>query len=100
MKLLILSALRVQGNPVNVCPSYSQWYYVTSGANAYSVVEGYASPDDDTSQSFRELIVDDENARLVKVKGCIHRDEGWDYLGCTAAMCTEKQHFRGFEATW
>ena len=34
------------------------------------------------------------------MKACVHRDEGWDYLGCTPSICTEKQHFRGFTATW
>ena len=55
----------LQGTPVNVCPTYSDWYYVQNcdaadGYSCYTDTEGFASPDDDASQYWRKRIIDDE----------------------------------------
>ena len=43
--------------------------------------------------------MDDEQAKLINVKACFHRDENCDpatdVFGCEA-----RQYFRGFKATW
>ena len=65
----------VRNEPDYVCVGESAWYLVTTGANAYTSAEGFASPAEDTSQWWRRKIVDDEEAKIVQIKGCIHADE-------------------------
>ena len=90
----------LQGDTENVCPAYGDWHYVgDSGSGDYSTASGgFASPDDDTSQQYRQKIVDDEQAKLVNIEACYHRDENCDPV--TDTGCEARAYFRGFKATW
>ena len=85
------------GPPVNVCAGEGSWYYVQSGSSSYTAQEGFASPDDDTAQAWRRKLIDDELAKIVSIKACLHSTEDCasDPTGCVA-----NEHFRGFEVTW
>ena len=87
----------VAGDPVNVCPGDGTWHYVDDGSSYdYNDVTTYSSPDDDTSQTWRRIIVDDEEAKIVNIKACVHGDED---CGSNTG-CELLQFFRGFEVTW
>ena len=47
-------------NPESVCAETQPWLFPTHAANGYTAVNGFASPSDDLSQQFRQVVVDDE----------------------------------------
>ena len=62
-------------NPEAVCAETQGWQFPTHATNGYTAVNGFADPSDDLSQQWRQVVVDDEQARISQVVVFINKDE-------------------------